>query len=130
MITPEIKNKLHEMAIAGQSMSYSPYSHYKVGCSLLLENGDIIKGCNIENGAFGPSVCAERVAILKARSETLTKIVAIYTVTDNCATSCGVCLQVISELAPDAVLLFANTEGTELKEYTLRDLFQPYTFEK
>ena len=56
-------------AIDSMKNSYSPYSRFKVGAALLTENGKIYTGCNIENVAFGPSICAERVAFFKAISE-------------------------------------------------------------
>ena len=58
--------KLIKSAIEIRKMAYTPYSHYKVGAALLCKNGKVYTGCNIENGAFSPTVCAERVAFFDA----------------------------------------------------------------
>ena len=63
------KEELVERAIEARKMSYSPYSGFCVGAALETEEGEVFLGCNIENAAYGPSVCAERTAIFKAVSE-------------------------------------------------------------
>ena len=55
-------------AFSALPFAYAPYSHFKVGASLLTEDGEVYTGCNIENAAFGPGNCAERTAIFKAVS--------------------------------------------------------------
>ena len=83
--------------------SYAPYSHFKVGASLLGKDGRIYGGCNIENAAYGPSNCAERTAVFKAVSEGCKEFSAIAivggqngNVNDFCP-PCGVCRQVMRE---------------------------------
>ena len=61
--------ELLQLAIDAMNYSYSPYSDCKVGAALLCKNGRVFTGANIENAAFGPTVCAERIAIFKAVSE-------------------------------------------------------------
>ena len=61
--------ELLKLAISAMENSYSPYSDCKVGAALLTENGKVYTGTNIENAAFSPTVCAERVAFFKAISE-------------------------------------------------------------
>ena len=56
-------------ALAARKNAYTPYSHFQVGAALLTERGQIYTGCNIENAAYGPTICAERCAIFKAVSE-------------------------------------------------------------
>ena len=63
MTTPE---ELVALAKEARERSYCPYSKYAVGAALLCDDGTVYQGCNIENAAFGPTVCAERVAIFKA----------------------------------------------------------------
>ena len=62
-------SKLIETAMEQLKFSYTPYSNFKVGASLLTKNGEIYTGCNIENAAYTPTNCAERTAIFKAVSE-------------------------------------------------------------
>ena len=60
---------LAKAALEAVKNAYAPYSHYTVGAALLTAQGRIYTGCNIENAAYGPSVCAERTALFKAVSE-------------------------------------------------------------
>lgn len=80
--------------------SYSPYSNYKVGAALLTEQGKIFTGCNVENGSYGASNCAERTAVFKAVSEGERRFTAIAIAAEDTETPpfpCGICRQVISE---------------------------------
>lgn len=83
--------------------AYAPYSGFKVGAAVICDSGRVYTGCNVENASYGLSVCAERVAILKAVSEGEKHInaVAIVTDTDEPASPCGACLQVIAEFSQD-----------------------------
>ena len=58
-----------ELAEQARTAAYAPYSAYRVGAALLCADGTVYTGCNIENAAFTPTVCAERVAFFKAVSE-------------------------------------------------------------
>lgn len=109
---------LFKQAVEAREYSYSPYSQYKVGAALLTKNGKVYTGCNIENAAYTPSVCAERTAIFKAVSEGVTEFVAIAIATLNGGTPCGVCRQVIREFAPNMIIIFGAIEG----DYQTRSL--------
>ncbi|MCF0129925.1 MAG: cytidine deaminase, partial [Pseudobutyrivibrio sp.] len=63
------EKELIKEALKAREKAYAPYSHHLVGAALECEDGSIIHGCNIENAAYGPTVCAERTAIFKAVSE-------------------------------------------------------------
>ena len=105
-------SKLIETAMEQLKFSYTPYSNFKVGASLLTKNGQIYTGCNIENAAYTPTNCAERTAIFKAVSEGHTKFKALAVVADTegpCA-PCGACRQVISEFEIPQIIL-ANLKG-------------------
>ena len=65
----ELIVKMIDEAIEGRKKSYSPYSKFKVGAAILLKDGKIIRGCNIENASYGLSNCAERTAMFKMISE-------------------------------------------------------------
>ena len=96
-------------AFSALPFAYAPYSHFKVGASLLTEDGEVYTGCNIENAAFGPGNCAERTAIFKAVSEGCREFSAIAVAgglagkePEDFCIPCGVCLQVMSEFcSPD-----------------------------
>ena len=60
---------LIDIAKKARENSYSPYSNFKVGAALLTKSGKVYTGCNVENGAYSPSCCAERTSFVKAISE-------------------------------------------------------------
>ena len=95
--------ELCNKAAAMRERAYVPYSHFRVGAALLAESGRIYTGCNIENAAFTPGICAERTAFAKAVSEGEKHFLAIAIAggpeqgpAQYCP-PCGVCRQVISE---------------------------------
>ncbi|NLJ98251.1 MAG: cytidine deaminase [Tissierellia bacterium] len=121
------KKELIKKALEAQQKAYVPYSKFKVGAALIAEDGKVFTGCNIENAAYSPSVCAERTAIFKAVSEGNRKIKAIAVVADSDYTyPCGVCRQVIREFGRDAIVIIAKSED-EYKEYKLDELL-PHGF--
>ena len=95
--------ELIKLALEARKNSYSPYSDFKVGAALLTKSGKVYTGCNIENAAFGPTVCAERTALFKAVSEGEREFVRIAVaggkndIPDSYAFPCGVCRQVLAE---------------------------------
>lgn len=92
--------------------AYAPYSGFKVGAALLCEDGTVFTGINIENAAFGPSICAERTAIFKAISEGYRRFAKLaVTCAHPYCQPCGVCRQVLIEHAPDLEILMGNPEG-------------------
>lgn len=118
----DIKN-LIERAVKVREMSYSPYSHYKVGASLLSANGNIYVGCNFESAAFGAGVCAERVALGNAISNGEKDFIAICVSGNNSSiTPCGVCRQALSEFG-DIDVICCNDTGKDYVSYKLSDIF-------
>ncbi len=119
VIDINIKEKLINAARSAKKKAYSPYSNFRVGAALLLNDGSIVTGCNIENISFTPTVCAERVAIFKAVSEGNYNFDAIAIVTDDSEPSspCGVCLQVMSEFVNDdfSIIMASNNKIIEKK---------------
>ncbi|MCO6450178.1 MAG: cytidine deaminase [Caldilineales bacterium] len=102
---------LLDAAVAAREKAYVPYSNYRVGAALLLEDGRVITGCNVENAAYPAGLCAERVAIFKAVSEGRMKFRALAVVTANGGSPCGMCRQVMREFAPDMPVFIADVSG-------------------
>ncbi len=109
-----LTEELIEQALIARNNSYSPYSNYKVGCALLTKSGKVFLGSNIENCAYGPSNCAERSALFSAISngEREFEKMAIVGSGSEIAYPCGVCRQVISELAPNIEIICAKDTKT------------------
>ena len=109
--------------------SYVPYSKFPVGAALLLKDGSIYTGCNVENSAYGSTICAERTALLKAVSEghrdDWAKLAVVGNSADYCW-PCGACRQMLYEFCPDLEVLVANG-SREFVKLTLRELL-PYGF--
>lgn len=126
-------SKLLDVAKSAMEKSYSPYSNFKVGAALLCENDVVFTGCNIENGAYSPSNCAERTAFFKAISEGYTKFEKIAIVGghsgklgDFCF-PCGVCLQVMSEFCDNNFKIVLTDKNDNIIEKELVQLL-PFGF--
>lgn len=126
-------NKLINEALCAREQAYAPYSSFKVGASLLCDDGEIFTGCNIENSSYGATICAERVAFSSAIADGKRKFNALAIVggkdeINNFCYPCGICRQFILEFCvPDfKIILF---DGTNLKISTLEELL-PNAFDK
>jgi cytidine deaminase len=113
---------LIKKAVLACEYAIAPYSHFKVGASLLTATGLMFTGCNIECSSFGLTICAERVSLFKALSEGHSEFVAlaIYAKEKPFCPPCGACLQVINDYAKGVSILL--TDGENFKEYTLSDM--------
>lgn len=124
---------MYSSAIKAMNMSYSPYSGCKVGAALKAKSGKIYLGCNIENAAYGPTVCAERVAFFKAISEGEREFSSIYVaggkdgVISGAYPPCGVCRQVMSEFCGEDFPIYVMTGENSSVKYTLGQLL-PFAF--
>ena len=121
--------ELIKQALEARKGSYSPYSHFAVGAALLTDDGNIFKGCNIENAAYSPSICAERVSFAKAVSEgyrKFTKIAIAGGPADAQELSycppCGVCRQVMSEFCDRDFEIILVKSADEYETHTLGEL--------
>jgi cytidine deaminase len=119
-------DSLIQQAIRAGENAYAPYSNYKVGAALLTTDGKVFQGCNVENASYGPSMCAERVAVFKAVSEGYKEFQAIAVATVNGGTPCGVCRQVLREFAPNLIVIVSDVESN-YQVLTLPDLL-PHSF--
>ncbi|TRY68667.1 hypothetical protein TCAL_03799 [Tigriopus californicus] len=91
-------------SLTARKSSYSPYSKFKVGAALLLEDGSVITGCNVENASYGLAICAERTACVKAVSQGQQDMKAIAIAADldeEFVGPCGACRQFMCEFNPD-----------------------------
>lgn len=128
MLTPSELSQLRTAAIAVSKNSYSPYSHFPVGAAILARSGRIYVGTNVENAAYGSTICAERSAMLQAvaAGEREPLALVLYTPTPLPSTPCGACRQVLAEFNPSLPIIgIGNGEATV--EHSLAELL-PYTF--
>lgn len=129
----EIQALIRE-AFAAQKFAYVLYSHFHVGAALRGNNGQVFRGCNIENASYTPTNCAERTALFKAVSEGVREFDAIAIVgskvgeTNTLVTGpCGVCRQALYEFGgPELTVIMARSEDDYIVT-TLGDLL-PYGF--
>ena len=122
------REELKAAAVTMLDRAYCPYSHFAVGAALECADGTVFTGCNIENAAFSPTICAERTAVAKAVSEGHTDFVRIV-VAGRCESfcvPCGVCRQGLREFAPDMEIICLNSKGEE-QVFTLSELL-PHSF--
>lgn len=131
--------QLYDKAVEAQKLSYSPYSHFPVGCCIQLSNGKFILGANVENASYGGSRCAEQTAILKyvtmPPAEYQDKVnkpkivsLAIVGPLNEHISPCGICRQIMAEFIEHTVpiVLFTNatTYQTTNIDALLPDSFQ------
>lgn len=124
------------MALAREAMdhAYVPYSGFRVGAALLCTDGAFYQGCNIENGAYSPTVCAERTAFFKAVYDGHRDFTAIAVcggkdgVISGFFPPCGVCRQVMREFCRDDFLIYLMGADGAWEQRTLRELL-PFGFD-
>lgn len=127
------KEKVYELLKEAQTKSYSPYSKFRVGAILVMKDGKIILGANLENAAYGLCICAERTALfqyklLGYKPEDI-EIFGVIGDTDDYISPCGSCRQVMAEfLNKDTKVWLFNSKG-DYKEVTVEDLL-PFSFSK
>lgn len=124
-------DKLYAAALEAYKKTYSPYSNFGVGAAILMKDGKIIQGTNIENSSYGLSNCAERSALFSAYSLGYTKedILKIMVIADtvNPVSPCGACRQVMSELMDVECPVILTNLNKDIYEYKVKDLL-PYHF--
>ena len=94
---------LIDKALQATQNSYAPYSNFRVGAVVELDNGEIVTGANFENASYGLSMCAERVAIYNAQNrfpnaKIITLTIASSTLKTGSISPCGACREVMSEV--------------------------------
>lgn len=126
------KERLLREAVLAKVNSYSPYSKFRVGAAILLKNGEIISGANVESCSYPCGICAERNVVSSVYGKGFRKedIIAMALASDSkeYVTPCGMCRQVMSELMdPDCSLFLINSKN-ENKEIKIRKLL-PFFFD-
>lgn len=118
---------LCNMALAVREHAHAPYSRFKVGAALEDRTGRVFTGCNVENATYGLTVCAERVAVLKAISEGVRprQFVRIAIAADTATPTppCGACRQILWEFCGNIELILVNLHGAT-ETIHLSDIFQ------
>jgi cytidine deaminase len=120
------RDSLIQSALAAREKAHAPYSGFKVGAALEAAGSTpaVFTGCNVENATYGLTVCAERVAVLKAISEGAAGFtrIAIAADTDTLTPPCGACRQILWEFCGNLEIILVNLQG---KSETLRlaDIF-------
>ncbi|CAI4035155.1 hypothetical protein SMKI_12G3000 [Saccharomyces mikatae IFO 1815] len=118
---------LKKAALNACKLSYSPYSHFRVGCSIMANDDLIFTGANIENASYSNCICAERSAmiqVLMAGYRTGWKCMVICGDSEEeCVSPCGVCRQFINEFVnKDFPIVMLNSTGSRSKVMTMGEL--------
>jgi cytidine deaminase len=117
---------LQQRALAIAQHAYAPYSKFRVGAALLLTDGTIVTGCNVENASYRLTTCAEQAAIATAVSlhgpGIRIRAVAIANLNAAASEPCGACRQTIHEFSsPDAIVFYPSAFGV-IAETTIAKL--------
>jgi cytidine deaminase len=121
-LSAAVQAKLLQSARKVMKNAHAPYSKFRVGAAVLLSNGKIFSGCNVENASYGMTNCAERTAIFSAVAQLGPKIeiqaVSIVNADGVPCSPCGACRQVIYEFGPEATIFFQGKNGPKQAHIT------------
>jgi cytidine deaminase len=125
-LSPAQAADLQQRAIAVAHRAYAPYSNFRVGAAVLLAEGTIVTGCNVENASYRLTVCAEQAAIAAAVGlqgpGIRIRAIAVANLNDTASQPCGACRQTIHEFStPDTIVFFPGEKGA-IAEATIADL--------
>jgi len=126
-MTEEEQRRLIESATRAREHAYAPYSGFQVGVAILLRDGRVFEGVNLENCSYGLTVCAERnaLAAVALGGGAPGDVVALAVATDSAVLTppCGACRQVLSEFAgPETPIFIHNVRDGSGDSVTLKDL--------
>ncbi len=124
-MTKKEREELISLAVDAKQFSYSPYSKFRVGASILTDDGRMFSGCNVENASYGLAICAERNAIFHGIRAGMNKITAVVVTSDERAfiTPCGACRQVIAEFSDGAAEILLVTSQGKTRSVKMKDIF-------
>jgi cytidine deaminase len=122
-LDPALERSLIEASLDARERAYAPYSRFQVGAALLAEDGTVYAGCNVENASYGLCLCAERGAVAHAvaRGARRFRAIAISTASSPPSSPCGMCRQVLAEMAPGITIVLCNPQG-EITRVTIEEL--------
>jgi cytidine deaminase len=122
--------ELIRIANEAKEKSYSPYSSFRVGAALLTKDGKVFKGANIENAAYGLTICAERTAAFAAKLDGVKEFSAIAITSDSkdFIPPCGSCRQVLLELCGKELDVHITNGNGKVKSFKLEELL-PFSFD-
>ncbi|GKW45943.1 cytidine deaminase [Planococcus sp. NCCP-2050] len=125
------KEQLMESARSMKERAYIPYSKFPVGAALLMKDGTVVNGVNVENVSLGATNCAERTAIFTAVAQGYKKgdfeAIAVAGNTENYLPPCSICRQVMAEFCSPEMPMYLTNEKKEILELKLKELL-PYAF--
>ncbi|WNS46070.1 cytidine deaminase [Paenibacillus sp. MMS20-IR301] len=125
------KEQLMEQARAVKHAAYAPYSKFPVGAAILLKDGTVITGVNVENVSFGATNCAERTAFFTAVARGYAKgdfqAIAVAGDTEDFLPPCSICRQVMAEFCYPDMPVYLTNNKQDILELKLRELL-PYAF--
>jgi cytidine deaminase len=134
-VTPAEAEALQQAATRAAENAHAPYSNFRVGAALLLDDGSTVTGCNVENASYGLTICAERSAVVRAVSEKgpgiRIRAIAVDNLNGASSAPCGACRQVLSEFAlDDAIIAFPAVFATGGRGFESRPFFDllPFAF--
>jgi len=125
--------KLYKEALKAFNNAYAPYSNFQVGAAVLLKDGTIVSGANVENASYGLSNCAERTALFKVyalgyRKDDIVKMLVLADTLEP-VSPCGACRQVMSELLKEDTPIILTNLKKVTKIYTIKELL-PFSFKE
>jgi homotetrameric cytidine deaminase len=122
-LTEQALEELMKQARKAAEYAYAPYSRFRVGAALQLDNGEVVTGANVENVSYGLTICAERAAVVQAVSRFGPRIridaVAVTNLNGAASPPCGACRQVLAEfIEPEAPVVFPTTDGVRVMPFS------------
>jgi len=121
-LAPATAERLLGTAREARQHAYAPYSKFRVGAAVLVEDGRVFAGCNVENSSFGLTVCAERNAVAAAVVAGGRPIAVAVVTDDDHVGPCGACRQVLAEFDQDMTVVLADRDGADARSVSLREL--------
>jgi len=125
-LTPPQIADLQQRATAVAHNAYAPYSNFRVGAAVLLEDGSIVTGCNVENASYRLTSCAEQSAIAAAVSQhgpaIRIRAIAVANLNNTASQPCGACRQTIHEFSTPDTLIFFPAEDGSIASTTIAEL--------